>query len=108
MQHHGHHHPASDLPPHQGGLRDHRAMETAEAMGIGSVHDQEWYYTDPQGATQGPCSISEFDEWLTTLGSDPEYREEYLKFKDVRVWKHGLKQQVPLERLVQQAHAMMQ
>lgn len=50
----------------------------------------------------------EFHGWLTTLSTDPEYQQEYLQFKDVRVWKRGMKmQQIPLERLVQQARAIV-
>jgi len=94
--------------PHRGPVNPQGFdSDIPDAIAISNVQEQEWYYTDPQGTTQGPCSIAEFSEWLTTLGADPQYREEYLKFKEVCVWKHGLKQQFPLERLVQRARSLM-
>ena len=50
----------------------------------------------------------EFDGWLRTLSEDPAYHDEYVQFKEVRVWKQGFKQQIPLERLVQHAQQVQQ
>ena len=64
-----------------------------------------WYYLDPQGQTQGPCSIKQFKEWLVSLGSDPRFRAEHEQFRQVEVWQRGMPNRVPLANLVPAASA---
>lgn len=74
--------------------------------GGGSSHIDEsekvWYYMDPQGVTQGPCSIQQFKGWLDYLGKAPNYVREYEQFRSVRVWREGMPQapQMPLMQLL--------
>eukprot|EP01025_Chloroclados_australasicus_P045225 TRINITY_DN4935_c0_g2_i10.p2 TRINITY_DN4935_c0_g2~~TRINITY_DN4935_c0_g2_i10.p2 ORF type:complete len:422 (-),score=46.34 TRINITY_DN4935_c0_g2_i10:297-1562(-) len=65
-----------------------------------SENSKEWYYMDPQGATQGPCSISQFKQWLEYMKNDGELQTEYEKFKSVTVWKDGLEKRIPLMLLL--------
>jgi len=41
----------------------------------------------PQGMTQGPCSIAQFQKWLHGMASKPHLKVEYEQFKSVAVWK---------------------
>ena len=58
--------------------------------------DKSWFYIDPQGATQGPCSINQFKAWLTSLETDPRFNKEYEQFKSVEVWQTGMPNRIPL------------
>lgn len=59
-----------------------------------------WYYLDPQGNAQGPCSITQFHVWLHQLRSDAVMRKEYEQLKAVSVWREGMNVRVPLPTLV--------
>eukprot|EP01024_Parvocaulis_polyphysoides_P037063 TRINITY_DN32965_c0_g1_i1.p1 TRINITY_DN32965_c0_g1~~TRINITY_DN32965_c0_g1_i1.p1 ORF type:complete len:265 (-),score=46.77 TRINITY_DN32965_c0_g1_i1:175-969(-) len=61
---------------------------------------KEWYYMDPQGSTQGPCSIEQFKQWLENMKKDDKLLSEYEKFKSVTVWKEGLDKRIPLMLLL--------
>ncbi|KAG2489458.1 hypothetical protein HYH03_012094 [Edaphochlamys debaryana] len=48
-----------------------------------------WWYQDPMGQTQGPCSIRQFRSWLVFLTQDEQYGEELAKFLACAVWQRG-------------------
>ena len=80
----------------------------ALALGMGRRYEEEdkiWYYLDPQGSTQGPCSIKQFKEWLFFLGKDPGYEREHDQFRQVEIWQAGMPNRIPLLNLVPAAGA---
>ena len=60
-----------------------------------------WYYVDPQGNTQGPCTIAQFRSWLRTLAEDPRFADEYKQFMSVDVWKEGMQKKQLMTELLQ-------
>jgi hypothetical protein len=80
----------------------------AHALGMGRRYEDDekiWYYLDPQGSTQGPCSIKQFKEWLFFLGKDPGYQREHDQFRQVEIWQAGMPNRIPLLNLVPAAGA---
>lgn len=61
-----------------------------------------WYYVDPQGSKQGPCTIEQFRGWLKTLAEDPQYKEEHKQFMSVNVWKEGMHNRYPMMVLLKE------
>ncbi|KAK9818170.1 hypothetical protein WJX72_008172 [[Myrmecia] bisecta] len=59
-----------------------------------------WYYIDPQGNTQGACSIVQFHTWIAMMRKDASLKVEYEKFKAVTVWREGMAVRVPLMTLL--------
>lgn len=48
---------------------------------------RQWFYVDPRGETQGPCSIAHFHVWLRRLQGSSSLRSEYEQFRAVTVWR---------------------
>lgn len=72
-----------------------------ETVDVGG-HDEEelaWHYVDPDNKQQGPCSLTNFRNWTTTMGKQPHMQAHYLSFLQVGVWKVGWDFRVPLEQL---------
>ena len=53
-----------------------------------------------QGVQQGPCSISNFRQWLTRMRADASMAREYEEFLGCLVWRRGMQRRVPLQRLL--------
>ena len=60
-----------------------------------------WYYVDPQGNTQGPCTIAQFRSWLRTLAEDPKFADEHKQFMSVDVWKEGVQKRQLMTELLE-------
>jgi len=72
--------------------------------GIQSHHSETecvWYYVDPQGNTQGPCTIQQFRSWLRTLAEDDKFADEHKQFMSVDVWKAGLDKKYIMTELLE-------
>ncbi|GIM16771.1 hypothetical protein Vretimale_19361 [Volvox reticuliferus] len=58
---------------------------------VSSLHHDEaamvWFYIDPMGQKQGPCSIQQFRSWLKYLGQNAAFQDDYEKFRTCSVWK---------------------
>lgn len=65
-------------------------------MGGVKHSDPCWFYVDPEGQSQGPCSIAHFLEWLRELSRLPALAREYQQFQAVGVWRAGMDLRVPL------------
>ncbi|KAK9906350.1 hypothetical protein WJX75_000376 [Coccomyxa subellipsoidea] len=81
------------------------AVSAAEAELRAMVHsvdhsDACWYYIDPQGKTQGPCTIRQFREWLRHMRGDRNLHEELKRFSEVSVWRVGMPFRVKLTVLM--------
>jgi len=59
-----------------------------------------WFYVDPQGNTQGPCTIQQFRSWLKTLAEDPQFVDEHKQFRGVSVWKEGMHERYSMTELL--------
>lgn len=60
-----------------------------------------WYYIDPKGEQQGPCTVTNFKAWLQYLekpGEDME--EECARFKTVEVWHTTMPNRLPLDKML--------
>lgn len=66
-----------------------------------------WFYVDPQGSKQGPCTIEQFRGWLKTLAEDPQYKEEHKQFMSVNVWKEGMNRRYPMMVLLKENRPLM-
>ena len=60
-----------------------------------------WFYVDPQGNTQGPCTIAQFRSWLRTLADDPQFADEHKQFMSVDVWKEGAQKKLLMTELLE-------
>lgn len=61
-----------------------------------SDEEHVWYYIDPQGNTQGPCSMQQLRQWIVFLSNSERYVAEYEQFKSVQVWRSGMDQRLPI------------
>ena len=59
----------------------------AGAPGAADPDARQWFYLDPCGRTQGPCTIANFHVWLRRLRADAALRTEYHQFLGVAVWR---------------------
>jgi hypothetical protein len=48
-----------------------------------------WYYLDPEGAQQGPCSIKQFKGWVAHMRAQPKLSEQLQQFQLSPVWQAG-------------------
>ncbi|KAL6761655.1 hypothetical protein V8C86DRAFT_804723 [Haematococcus lacustris] len=48
--------------------------------------EQAWLYLDPEGQQQGPCSIAQFRNWLSTMEQRAELQEQLKQFQAAPVW----------------------
>lgn len=76
------------------------AMEAANMRGGVAQEAKCWYYIDPQGRTQGPCSLAQFGQWIEHLSRNTDLTVEYEQFKTVSVWKDGASCRVSLMALL--------
>ncbi|PNG99192.1 hypothetical protein TSOC_015035, partial [Tetrabaena socialis] len=65
------------------------AAAAAAAIEPAGEAAEEWWYVDPSGRTQGPCSIRQFRSWIKYLAQDESYKEEYNEFRTCAVWRQG-------------------
>ncbi|KXZ41289.1 hypothetical protein GPECTOR_576g627 [Gonium pectorale] len=75
--------------PHPGAAAATATVAAATGGGGGKEDAVVWYYIDPHGQQQGPCSISQFRSWLKYLAENPDMRSEYDKFRVCTVWQAG-------------------
>ena len=59
-----------------------------------------WFYIDPEGRSQGPCSITHFFTWLLEMSRLPSLAAEYRQFQSVGVWREGMRLRMPLLSLL--------
>lgn len=81
----------------------HRENLTANELRGLRGHDIQakcWYYVDPQGLTQGPCTLQNFRNWLGTMSASAEHQQQYADFLRARVWKYEMTHTVPLAQLM--------
>lgn len=82
----------------------HDNPPSTDSMSEMTLHHAEnecaWYYVDPQGNTQGPCTIAQFRSWLRTLAEDPQFADEHKQFMSVDVWKEGVQKKLLMTELL--------
>lgn len=61
---------------------------------------QVWFYKDPAGLQQGPCSISQFRTWLSHMSQREDLSAQYEQFKAVDVWTSDNPRRIPLVQLL--------
>ncbi|KAK9863385.1 hypothetical protein WJX84_001687 [Apatococcus fuscideae] len=59
------------------------AGEVLADVGLVQHTNACWFYTDPEGHPQGPCSIAHFHAWLLELSRLPVLAREYKEFQAV-------------------------
>ena len=86
------------LSPDTGASSPAKAPQDPILADVGGVKHSDpcWYYVDPKGHSQGPCSIVHFHEWLQELSRLPALAQEYQQFQAVGVWRAGMELRVPL------------
>ncbi|BDA46147.1 hypothetical protein COCOBI_08-2390 [Coccomyxa sp. Obi] len=76
-------------PPLPGSTLAHSAGSTVLKPSAVDEGCMEWFYLDPKGETQGPCSIADFKKWLGAMRVNANLRREYEEFLNCWVWRKG-------------------
>eukprot|EP00210_Caulerpa_lentillifera_P003115 g2977.t1 len=87
---------ANSPPPHLNPAPNRRLMTPLHHPEMECV----WFYVDPRGNTQGPCTIQQFRSWLKTLAEDPQYVDEHQQFRGVSVWREGMHERYSMTELL--------
>lgn len=64
------------------------------------VESQVWFYTDPKGAQQGPCSVAQFRAWVKTMKSSPGLAQALAQFESAPAWSASDARRRPLRQLL--------
>ncbi|KAL0054252.1 hypothetical protein WJX82_006133 [Trebouxia sp. C0006] len=72
--------------PTGGDIHEPSWDEAIRNSGALQLEAKVWYYLDPKGNTQGPCSLEQLIFWLDLLKHEKAYQKEYEDFKEVSVW----------------------
>lgn len=93
--------PEAAAPQQAAGQAAQHAEERLRELVIGADYsEKDWYYVDPQGATQGPCCIAEFRGWMHDLQMDPQLSRALKQFSEVPAWKDGAPFSVKMKSLM--------
>ncbi|KAA6422404.1 MAG: hypothetical protein FRX49_07579 [Trebouxia sp. A1-2] len=83
-----------------GDIREPTWDEAIKNSGALQLEAKVWYYLDPKGNTQGPCSLEQLIFWLELLKHEKHYQKEYEDFKEVSVWIASMAVRIPLTALM--------
>ncbi|DBB04614.1 TPA: hypothetical protein ACH3X1_012684 [Trebouxia sp. C0004] len=91
---------AAAKQPTGGDVKEPTWDEAIRNSGALQLEAKVWYYLDPKGNAQGPCSLEQLIFWLDRLKHEKDYQKEYKDFKEVSVWIASMAVRIPLTALL--------
>lgn len=65
-----------------------------------AADDLAYFYIDPAGQQQGPCSAKQFYSWVSTMSTRPDLAAQLRQFKEAMVWLQADGRRRPLQELL--------